>query len=315
MTLHGITDAPPKELAEALARFEAQFTYPLGPGRCFRISHGSDYSRFYRAMGESTCFVAESDGIVQGTLSAAVRPLKHPDGQKRPVLYLGDLKVAPGGRSGRTLLTLANAMQRWAEPRVAAAYGIVMDGTRGLPQQYTGRLGIPPFREIGKIAVIRLPTTSDQAGNQGAWDSSETAGPACFRELSAGQCVGIGGFPEMRSEQPPLWLVKSDGAACGRLEDTRQAKRLISDDDMELRSAHLSCFAFRDPLAGAALLKVASRLAAIRGFPALFFSVAVPVARVLCRDWTESEIVIAPATVYGTGLEPQVSWNINTAEI
>ena len=46
----------------ALARFEEQFTYPLGPGRTLRISHGDDYPRFFRAIGDAACFVAERSG-------------------------------------------------------------------------------------------------------------------------------------------------------------------------------------------------------------------------------------------------------------
>src|SRR5437879_313968 len=72
MNLHALTTAPSNELAEALAHFEAQFSYPLGPGRSFRISHGNDYAHFFRALGEAVCFVAESEGVVIGTLGAAI---------------------------------------------------------------------------------------------------------------------------------------------------------------------------------------------------------------------------------------------------
>ena len=73
MNVHPSSARPGAELALALARFEEQFTYPLGPGRSFRISHGDDYPRFFRAMGEVACFVAERDGVVLGVLGAALR--------------------------------------------------------------------------------------------------------------------------------------------------------------------------------------------------------------------------------------------------
>ena len=66
MNLHHLSGPPTPELARALATFEEQFTYPLGPDRWFRISHGDDYPRFFRAIGEAACFVAERDGRVVG---------------------------------------------------------------------------------------------------------------------------------------------------------------------------------------------------------------------------------------------------------
>jgi hypothetical protein len=312
MTLHTVAAEPPSELAAALSKFEAQFTYPLGPERSFRISHGRDYSRFYRAMGEAACFVAERDGVIDGTLGVAIRTVAFPNGSERGALYLGDLKVAPGGRAGRTLATLAQAAEHWAAPRVQSAFCVVMDGTRVTPQRYTGRLGIPPFHEIGKIAVIRLDTAAHSADVGRNWDATVNEGTTCFRQLSSHQCAAIGSRPEERSEHAPLWLVEPSGSACGRLEDTRLAKRLFTDDGAEMLCAHLSDFAFRDAKSGAALLRAALDRAAQRGFPAMF--VAVAESQVV-RNWAESEVVIAPATVFGTGLEPGHSWNINSAEI
>ena len=55
-----------------------------------------------------------------------------------------------------------------------------------------------------------------------------------------------------------------------------RAKRLFADDGSEMRSAHLSCFAYEDQGAGIGLLLVALRLAASRGFPDLFVSIPFP---------------------------------------
>jgi hypothetical protein len=107
----------------------------------------------------------------------------------------------------------------------------------------------------------------------------------------------------------------ADRRACGRLEDTRRAKRLIADDGAEMISAHLSCFAYADPCAGAILLQEALRRAAELGFPALFVAVAPSDATPLCQAVRANDVVTAPATIYGTGLEPGPLWNINTAEI
>src|SRR5437588_48708 len=94
-----LQDPPAPDLARALEVFEEQFSYPLGPGRTFRISHGADYPRFFRAMGEAAVFVAEREGQVLGTVGAALRRLRTPDGTEARVAYLGDLKVLPAARA------------------------------------------------------------------------------------------------------------------------------------------------------------------------------------------------------------------------
>jgi len=132
--------------------------------------------------------------------------------------------------------------------------------------------------------------------------------------LSVGRYASPGGNPAERSETEPLWLMEPNGQACGRLEDTRRAKRLIADDGVEMRSAHLSCFACQDLRSGVQLLRVALRHAASRGFPALFVAVAASDAENFSQPLGGAGVVPSPATIYGTGLEPGV-WNINTAEI
>jgi hypothetical protein len=315
MNVHALCAAPPDELARSLTRFEAQFTYPLGPGRSFRIAHGEDYPRFFRAMGEAACFVAERQGEVLGTCGAALRQLLLPAGHERLVIYLGDLKIALAARGGRALVRLAGAVRQWAGSRAAAAFAVVMDGTRATPLRYTGRLGVPPFRELGKVVVLRVPTAGEETSSNNRLAATEAQVDACYRRLSAGWYACPGGNPAERSEAAPQWLVAPDGRACGRLEDTRRAKRLIADDGTEMRSAHLSCFAFQDPGAGADLLRDALRRAAGQGLPALFVAVVPPDAEAIGRHLGGREVVAAPATIYGTGLEPGPLWNINTAEI
>src|SRR5438132_11275505 len=114
MNVRQVSLAPEASLARLLEKFESQFTYPLGGERRFRISHGDDYPRFFRAIGEAACFVAERQGDVLGTMGVAVRPLLLPDGRTVRSAYLGDLKVAPAARGGPVLLRLAQAAQGWA---------------------------------------------------------------------------------------------------------------------------------------------------------------------------------------------------------
>lgn len=312
MTIHVLQAAPPAELARALARFEAGFTYPLGPGRFFRISHGDDYPRFYRAMGEATCFVAERHGEVVGVLAAVIREVVGPDGRSIPTVYLGDLKIAAEARGGRLLPQLAREVVRWVEGRVAAAFAVVMDGTPVTPNRYTGRLGIPPFCELGRVVVLRLPT---EGPGRVAQVVSPEQGMACFANLTGGRYVVGSGEPRERSETQPTWLIADQGQSCGRLEDTLRAKRLIADDTGEMRSAHLSYFAYRDVGNAATLLGEARQLAASRRFPALFVAVPSSDAAAIVHATGCAEAVLAPATVYGAGLEPGIPWVVNTAEI
>src|SRR5262245_23882302 len=116
MIVEAFHEPPPPEPARALAAFERQFNYPLGPGRSFRIEHGDDYARFYRAIGEAQCFLAVEDERVLGVLSLAIRPLMRPDGSLLRSAYIGDLKIAPEARRGPTLFRLARAAEAWARP-------------------------------------------------------------------------------------------------------------------------------------------------------------------------------------------------------
>ena len=117
MRLYQLPGPPSPALARALEEFESPFTYPLGPGKFFHITHGEDYTLFFRALGDSACFVAERQGRVVGALGTAVRQLWMPDGDERGVAYLGDLKIAPDARSGMVLLRLAQAAEAWLQPR------------------------------------------------------------------------------------------------------------------------------------------------------------------------------------------------------
>lgn len=316
MTVHAVRDQPAAELARALAEFEGRFTYPLGPGRSFRISHGEDYPRFYRAIGPATCFVAQNAHCVIGTLGVAIRRLLMPDGSERAVAYIGDLKIDPAARGGLALLRLALAADAWARPQVSAAYGIVMDGTPVSPASYSGRAGIPSFLQVGKVFVLRIPADYDATGEREArWVVPAEQGAECYRFLSRGRYAACGGTPAERSEVAPLWLMHPEGSACGRLEDTRCAKRLIDSTGVEMLSAHLACFACRTPQAGAELIGAAARHAARQERPALFVAISEQDIEALDGALGPTPKIVAPATVYGAALPSGPAWNINSSEI
>lgn len=324
MNVHALETVASSPLAGALARFERQFTYPLGPGRSFRISHGDDYVRFFRAMGEARCFVAERERRVLGVLGAALKPLLFPGGERRLALYLGDLKVDPTVQGGRMVLRLAAAVETWLDARTELAFGVVMDGTKATPAQYTGRLGLPGFAALGKVAVVRLSSSPQHVRGDrrrhSKWQATEQAGEECHARLvSQGYACPVGapavGRPS-RSEMARCWLVDPARSACGCLEDTLRSKRLYDvDDGSEIRSAHLSCFAYESLECGVGLLETALVGAAQHGLRHLFVAIPAGDATAFATRFEDAVDVIAPATVFGTGLAPGWPWNINTSEI
>lgn len=315
MIVHTVTDPPSPELASALMTFEEQFTYPLGTTGSFRISHGPDYARFYRAMGETAVFVAEHDGQVLGTLAGALRRLVAPSGNEQLVGYVGDLKILPSARGGLSLLYLARALQTANAGRTRSAFAVVMDGTVVLPQAYSGRLGIPAFAELARIAVLHVSTAGDPGDDDSpSLRTTATAAAPCHRRWNQGRYAVLAGDPTRRSEFEPTWLMLPDASACGLVEDTRRAKRLITDVG-EMRSIHLSNFAYRGPADGAALIRVTMRLAARNGYPVLFVAVPAADAAAFRRELSLLEPDVATATVYGYGLQPGIAWSVNTAEI
>jgi hypothetical protein len=316
MKVHQIFGPPSPALARALMEFEFPFTYPLGPGKFFRISHGADYTLFFRAQGDGCCFIAGHQGRVIGALGTSIRRLWLPDGTERAVAYIGDLKVANHARGGTVLLRLARAAEAWLRPKVEAAFGIVMDGTPLTPDGYTGRAGIPGFQDLGRLTVFRIAGCGEDChGDSGHFATTRETGLACYRRLSLGHyACPTGETHAARSQVTPVWLMKQDGSACGMLEDTRKAKQLISGDGSEILGAHLSCFACSTVSAGAELIGVALEQAVRLGLPALFVAVAEPDAQELCASLHSCDVLAAPATVYGAGLALG-AWNINSSEI
>jgi hypothetical protein len=320
MTTQLLTEPPPPELATALESFEAQFRYPLGPGQQFRISHGRDYLPFFQAMGRAGVRIATDGSGVQGTLAHVHRTLelRRDAGETahQAAVYLCDLKVDPRARGGRVLATLLrDTLQQLRGEGVQAAYCVVMQGTGRLPTDYTGRLAVPTFTAIGEIEILRLtappcfrippellPATREEI------DSVRARVPRSGYRASGGQASG-------RSRMVPVPLTEPGGDAVGWVEDTRRGKQLFLATGEELRSAHLSGFAFATPMAGALLLRKALAIALAHELPALFVSVPAACGPELRSFLTDLEVGISRATVFGHGLATGHDWWIDTAEI
>jgi hypothetical protein len=314
MKLRELTDPPDAALAAALQAFEQQFRYPLDRG-WFRIAHGEDYIRFYRSMGRASYVVAEDENGIVGVCCAAQRELCQPRRPAQGALYLGDLKLAPRARGGRVLWRLAQVL-RACHPEIEGAYSVVMDGTSQNPASYTGRAGLPAFHAVGAVKIWRLPTAphDEQTGDVVAAATPE--GESMFRALASEQCFSLSGDPEQRSLLPVQWWLTSDRQACGRLEDTRLAKRLFRDDGEEIVSAHLSAFAYATPQSGDRLLRAMCHRVAQAGVPALFVAQpdsAAPLPAML--EQPPEGTIVSRATIYAAMLAGDSPWNVFTAEI
>lgn len=316
MQIHALAAAPPPAaLAEALERFERSFRYPLGNDGHFHVSHGRDYTRFFRAMGEPHVLVAERRGEVLGTLAGIPRRLPGSSGGEiGEAIYLCDCKIAPG--AGRVLLALARTMVEAFSHRVQGrAYGVVMDGTPRLPSRYTGRCEIPGFEPLSAIRLFRFSTATASACDELPQEIPVDDLADRQRSWTAGSVVPLGGEPARRSEVPPSHLANADGTAVGILEDTRAGKRLIDGAGREMRNAHLSRFAFLTPAAGAQLIRQVLPQAREAGFEGLFVAVPESQASSLRQALGGLSAAEAPATVFGHRLPAGEPWEISTSEI
>lgn len=333
MTVLTLTAAPDGELAPRLEEFERQFRYPLGPSRTFRVSHGRCYLPFFQAMGETRLLVATRDEEVLGTLAIVTRRLvERPNSadvggstaaarttaRAKPIHYLCDLKVHPEARGGPVLASLfRRAGEIVRATGSVACYSVVMQGTGRLPVEYTGRLGVPRFEPAGRLAILRLtprPDSRSTAADCRRISADELA--AAFERLAAPRLSAEGGARLLRSEMTPVGLIDRSGAACGLLEDTLLGKRLFTDSDEELRSAHLSYLAWSDSQAAARLLEAATHTARISGYPALFACLPEPRLSEILPLLRHIETLVAPAQIFSHAVSPtDLPWWINTSEI
>ena len=315
MTKIHILDAMPEQwLATALEEFESKFHYPLGKDRWFSISHGDDYTRFFRAIGEARCFVAEYDGKITGVISVARCQLRQPGGEIIEAAYFSDLKVSSPSR-GHTLLGLLQDSVKWARRTpTTPGYSIVMDGTARNPTSYTGRLGIPKYVELSKLMILRIPSRRF-VEQLDPIESSLADVRDCYRSLTPGQFATSGGNSAIRSRMKATGMILSDGAACCILEDTRRCKLLYRHDGTEMISAHLSCFGYRSVDDAVRLLKSAAIRCHEMGVPAMFVSLPPVQSEAVLKLLPQDGIVKAPATVFGFGLPADVDWSVNTSEI
>ncbi len=313
MTIHVFHAPPPLPMGLALEEFEAPFRYPLGKAASFSISHGRDYITFFAAIGEATLIIAEHQGRILGTLAAAIRPLQLPDGSTRHTAYLGDLKIAPTSRGSMVLGRILETMHaHLANVGITSAYSVVMDGTGSIPPHYTGRLSVPAFAQITQLSILQITVAPQPV--EPPIELPFIDWTRLHKSLTPRGVSSAGGTPALRSEMPPDHLCTH--RACGRLEDTRLAKRLLISLKEELRAAHLSHFAFEEIPAAALLLRQAVNRCAKLGISTLFTATPPPIAPALVNALSGIPVQIAPATIFGCGFSDiTADWWLDTSEI
>lgn len=318
MKVSRLSERPPTSTAKALARFERQFTYPLGETQRFSISHGADYPRFFRAIGEAACFVAEEHGEVAGVLGCALTRLWTPERRTVPAIYFGDIKVTPSARGGRVLFRLLNAARAWVDDKATLGYGVVMDNTGVLPGSYTGRLGLPSFEPVGQITLFHFDTGATSGGDDPLAVRERNVGDSPDSKTLLGEVEGFASIsvsPSLRSRMSPVVFDVGGGRATGMLEDTLAAKRLLDEQYNEIVSAHLSYFHYSDLEAAVDLIDAACRQCRELAYPKMFVAVSSVEADEL-GDALEGRVFQrATATVYGTGFDSHAPWYVNSSEI
>ena len=314
-TCRELCGSTPPDLALRLSDLAASFSYPLGDAARFRISHDPDYTAFVGALGESVTFVIDDGACAHGVMSLALRELHVPGQGSRASIYICDLKVRPGTGRGFVLGQLFRAAHAWGTARAASGFGVVMKGTERTPGDYSGRLGMPRFRRIGSLAILRWHVANAANENDSHVDvASESEVRELESELSVDRARVTCGDPTRRSRMRPIGLRLANRGACGILEDTRRAKRLFLESGDELVSAHLSAFAYSTPAAGAQLVAAALERAKAAGMPAVFAAVDNSDAEDLLRE-CGAVASTAPAEVWAAGVPSGHRWSANTAEI
>jgi len=321
MTVHELIKAGNASLEE----FEASFSYPLGEGRRFHISHGDDYGLFFRSMGESAILVAEGRNGPVATIAVCLRELRAPDGSHTSCAYIGDLKLSASAGSGRALLAMLRELQSWCMVRTGAAVAVVMEGTAITPERYSGRLGLAPMKRLGSFAIYQIPARlcpgrlRHEVAMITPLDAIELAEKLSRPEYR----FAIEKRDTRRSLMAPVWLKTRSEKAVACLEDTRMAKRLFREDGSEIRNCHLTCFQFEDPGEARSIVTAARDLAFRAGFEAIFMSLDNERAGVLTE--VLSETLAGPdlpppsgALVYGAGCliaDRHNNWYINSSEV
>jgi hypothetical protein len=315
-----INEAALTNLASKLSDFERQFTYPLGADRKFTISHGNDYTLFFRSIGIAATFVALQESTIAGLISVVLKIVHDQNSQSNVVAYICDLKIGLEFRGSFVLKALLQKAKEWIGTKCDKAFCVVMDGTSATPDRYTGRTEIPLFQKLASVVLLRITVKKPKNFSPALVEISAAQDSLMkFIEFFRGGITLAPGTVKLRSQTTPCYFTTSSpqGDGCGVLEDTRLAKRLLCDDGSEMVVGHLSSFIYNSLAAGIAVLQTALVQAHSVGIPLLF--VPIPLNAVSsylnALSSAEYEVIQAPASIYGIGFPTNHYWFINSSEI
>lgn len=304
----------PSLLTQKLSKFEKEFTYPLGQDQSFRIDHGEDYGAFYRSIGDECIFYLEKENRVIGVISTTIKSIKLASGKVTSVGYIGDIKLTPSYQKTIAALYLFKSIKPFLEQQAQIAYGLVMDGTKTLPSQYTGKASIPNFTPISKQYILRFNTNCTITCQSSEITESTQAWKIYTNFLSKTPHDNEISQYQYRSSIEPQWMT-IENTAIGMLENTRKSKRLyLVENDEEIKSTHLSYFAFNSKASAKNLIINALKKSKELGFPGMFISFNEKNYKRLQPYLEDMDFTLSTATVYATD-EKLKNYNINSSEI
>lgn len=186
---------------------------PMDGEISIRSDRYPDFFRLLERRGPARVMVAEEDGEIVGSVSAARVPV-FVEGAGEYVHYLGDLKVHPSrrgtGLSARLLKAMVHDMLAGEADLVlsTAAYG----NDKVLPF-FGGRAGLPPAIAMGVFRVYQL-LPSRRAEDAGSYEiGEEPEHPdlhlfynASFREYQFGPIIGPGTLRDAHH-----WVARAGG--------------------------------------------------------------------------------------------------------
>lgn len=330
---------------DKISNFEAGFRYPLSATEHFSISHGADYSLFYRSMGKSLVLAVEQDELPIATVAATIRELRAPGGTIHRCAYIGDLKYRKSAGASRKLLSLLLELQDWCIQNADSALAVVMGGTQNLPDSYSGRLGLREMKQLGTMHIYRIPLQSPDSSHE--FKQAEQIASARAHSIIDTSPRNFFSFkPNLNDDSDsectsiisPIWLgtnapgsttaagsseSPSVDCAVGCLQDTRRAKRLFREDGSEISNAHLTNFYFDSIDSAASIIESALESARENDFEALFLSLDTERSQQLSAVLEKLGATKSEAIIYGAGViaEEQFNdhsnrnWCINSSEV
>lgn len=132
-----------------------------------RTERAPDFFRLLNERGPSTVLVAEHNARITGCIAASRHECFY-RGERLPVRYIGDFRIAPSYTKTRTAFALVHELQkRLLADDADLMLCTTLRGNQPVEAFLTGRAGIPPFRPCGEFyGWLIFPCIRDHAGSR-----------------------------------------------------------------------------------------------------------------------------------------------------